>query len=184
MRAKLQKRSDTSKQKSSITILHRIFQMSTAARLIPVLLLVVSSVAGGEEIDKKVSPPAMDSEPKKYYVGDIKKAMMEYIASEIDENGIFYMHDEKTGELLALKFVKIHDPVRVINSNTYFACTDFHVAGDPKKLYDLDFWMAPEAGELKVYRSKIHKEPRKSLIYGWYKQPRYTFVDDKVVPLY
>ena len=158
--------------------------MSLVYRLVGILLFVFSTSAGGDESAMKVSSPAPENEPKKYYVNDIKKAMMEYIANEVDENGIFRLYDEKTGELLELKFVKIHDPVRVINSNTYFACTDFHIAGNPKILYDLDFWMQPETGELKIYKSKIHKEPRKSLIYGWYKQPRYTFVDDKIVPLY
>ena len=122
--------------------------------------------------------------PKKYYVQDIKKAMMEHIEETIDTNGVFKLKDEKTGELLSLRFVKIHDPVRVINSTTYFACTDFHVDGNPKILYDLDFWMSPKDGVLKIYKTKIHKEPRKSLIYGWYKQPRYTFVDDEIVYLY
>jgi len=121
---------------------------------------------------------------KKYYVSDIKQAMMDYLADEVDENGVYTIFDDKTGETLSLKFVKIHDPVRVINSNTYFACTDFHLVGNPDMLYDLDFWMSPKNEVLKIYRAKIHKEPRKSLIYGWYKQPRYTFVDDKVVELY
>ena len=124
------------------------------------------------------------STPKKYYVQDIKKAMMEYIEETVDENGVFKLEDEKTGEILSLRFVEIHDPVRVINSTTYFACTDFHVDGNPKKLYDLDFWMSPKDGVLKIYKTKIHKEPRKSLIYGWYKQPRYTFIDDEIVYLY
>jgi len=143
-----------------------------------------STIVIGENTDHSFHSSESVAESKKYYVGDIKKAMTDFIANEIDEDGVFRIRDEKTGETLDLKFVKIHDPVRVISNNTYFACTDFHVADNPKKLYDLDFWMNPESGELKVFKSKIHKEPRKSLIYGWYKQPRYTFVDDKVVPLY
>ena len=79
----------------------------------------------------------------------IKEAMDIHLADRVDENGIFHMRDDKTGEILKLKFVKIHDPVRVINSNTYFACTDFHVVGERKKLYDLDFWMTPINGKLK-----------------------------------
>ena len=54
----------------------------------------------------------------------------------------------------------------------------------PDKLYDLDFWMRPDNGQLRIYDEKIHKEPRHSLLYGWYKHPRYTFVKDKVVLLY
>ncbi len=128
--------------------------------------------------------PSSDKSPRKYYVEDIKEAMLKHIAAKADVDGIFHLRDDKTGEMLALRFVKIHDPVRKINNSTYFACTDFHVVGEPKKLYDLDFWMNPVTGELKIYDTKVHKEPRKSLLYGWYKQPRYTFVNDRVISLY
>ena len=121
---------------------------------------------------------------QKFYVEDIKAAMAAHIAKRADANGVFRLKDERTGEVLQLKFVKIHDPVRQIDGNTYFACTDFAVVGQEKKLYDLDFWMNPVQGTLSVYEEKIHKEPRWSLLYGWYKQPRYTFVNDKVVALY
>lgn len=136
------------------------------------------------QTEDSTPPTNTDKNPIKYYVSDIKKAMDIHLADRVDENGIFQMRDDKTGKILKLKFVKIHDPVRVINSSTYFACTDFHVVGERKKLYDLDFWMSPVNGELVIYKEKIHKEPRKALLYGWYKQPRYTFVNDKVISLY
>jgi hypothetical protein len=124
------------------------------------------------------------SAPRKFYVEDIKAAMMAHIAAHRDEDGVFHLRDDRTGEALRLRFVKIHDPVRVINRNTYFACTDFAVDGEPDKLYDLDFWMRPDGDALRIYDTKVHKEPRKSLLYGWYKHPRYTFVNDEVVSLY
>jgi len=131
------------------------------------------------------TPPAnTDKNPEKYYVDDIKQAMVEHLSERVDEDGVFQIRDEKTGEILSLRFVKIHDPVRVINRSTYFACTDFEVVGEEKKLYDLDFWLSPINGKLEIYKEKIHKEPRKSLLYGWYKQPRYTFVNDRVISLY
>ena len=136
--------------------------------------LLFTSIAGAAET----------APPEKFYVEDIKQAMMSYIDAQVDDDGVFHLRDDKTHEILALKFVKIHDPVRQIDGNTYFACTDFHVVGESKKLYDLDFWMNPQTGELKIYDAKVHKEPRRSLIYGWYKQPRYTFVNDRVVSLY
>ena len=134
--------------------------------------------------DETKAQPSEASEPRKYYVEDIKSTMRKYIESSIDDEGVFHMEDDKTGEMLALKFVQIHDPVRQIGSDVYFACTDFHVVGDPDKLYDLDFWMNDKTGELGVFESKVHKEPRWSLLYGWYKQPRYTFVDDEIEYLY
>lgn len=152
------------------------------------ILLSVFLASGGVsagDAPAGVSPdPAGAPTVEKYYVEDIKAAMARHISERVDEQGVFRIRDEKTGELLELKFVTIHDPVRQIDGNTYFACTDFHVVGDEKKLYDLDFWMNPQTGELRIYDEKIHKEPRRSLLYGWYKQPRYTFVNDKVVSLY
>ncbi len=154
------------------------FAMARYLLLVLFISIITPSIASSDNSDKGTLVP------KKYYVEDIKKAMMEYIEESVDEDGVFKLQDEKTGEQLSLRFAKIHDPVRVINSTTYFACTDFHVDGNPKQLYDLDFWMRPVNGVLKIYKTKIHKEPRKSLIYGWYKQPRYTFIDDEIIYLY
>ncbi len=128
--------------------------------------------------------PEKSTEQRKYYVEDIKSTMLKYISDTVDDEGIFHLRDDKTGEDLALKFVRIHDPVRQIGTDIYFACTDFHVVGEEDKLYDLDFWMNDKTGELKIYQSKVHKEPRWSLLYGWYKQPRYTFVNDEIEYLY
>ena len=124
------------------------------------------------------------AEQKQFYVDDIKATMAAHVASRLDAEGFFHVKDDKTDEVLPLKFVKVHDPVRHIRGSVYFACTDFHVGGDPDKLYDIDFWMDGKTGELLVYDTKVHKEPRRSLLYGWYKQPRYTFVDDEIEYLY
>ncbi|WP_439106032.1 hypothetical protein [Congregibacter sp.] len=119
-----------------------------------------------------------------FYADDIKDATRRYISQKQDDSGLFSIHDEVTGETLRLRFVKIHDPVRVIDGNRYFACTDFAVPDEPDKLYDLDFWLRPSDGKLVVYEERIHKEPRRAALWGWYKHPRYTFVNDEVVPLY
>ncbi len=127
---------------------------------------------------------AMGGEPRKFYVEDIKQATQQYIAARLDRAGVFVLPDDVTGERLALRFVTIHDPVREIDGETYFACTDFHLDGAERKVYDIDFWLRPSGDALEVYRVRVHKEPRRSLLWGWYKHPRYTFVDDEVVPLY
>ncbi|WOJ92901.1 hypothetical protein R0135_14055 [Congregibacter variabilis] len=119
-----------------------------------------------------------------FYADDIKAATRRYISQHQDQNGLFSIEDRVVGTTLTLRFVKIHDPVRVIDGNRYFACTDFAVPGEPDKLYDLDFWLRPEDGKLTVYEDRVHKEPRRSALWGWYKHPRYTFVNDEVVPLY
>ena len=144
------------------------------------------SIAWLSSITLLVAGPAFagEKEKRQYYVKDIKSTMLKHIQATADADGTFHMRDDKTGEMLAVKFVQIHDPVRQIGTYIYFACTDIHVVGEPDKLYDLDFWMNDKTGELKVYDSKVHKEPRNSLLYGWYKQPRYTFVNDEIEYLY
>ena len=119
-----------------------------------------------------------------FYAEDIKEAMSTHLAETVSQEGIFDIYDEITKEDLELVFLQIHDPVRQIGEDTYFACTDFKVKNNEEKVYDIDFWLREENGYLKVFQTKIHKEPRNSLIYGWYKHPRYTFVNDEIEYLY
>jgi len=119
-----------------------------------------------------------------FYAEDIKSAMRDHVGNIVDEEGLLHLQDDKTGEALRLRFIQVHDPVRQMKGGIYFACTDFHVEGDPEKIYDIDFWLNGETGTLKVFQTKVHKEPRHSLLYGWYKHPRYTFVDDEIEYLY
>lgn len=118
------------------------------------------------------------------YAKDIKAAMHRHLEKVTSDTRLLSIFDDVKEQTLSLRFLQIHDPVRQIGDSVYFACTDFHVDGEPEKIYDLDFWLRIEAGELKVFQSKIHKEPRKSLLYGWYKHPRYTFVNDEIEYLY
>ncbi len=116
-----------------------------------------------------------------FSAAEIKGAMNAYISMREDQ-GIFKITDEKTGDELQLKFVKIHDPVRKIEGKGFFACTDFEVVGHSGKLYDLDFWLNPEGGKLKVTEEKIHKHPIKTDA-GWEKKARYTFINDNPVEI-
>ena len=119
-----------------------------------------------------------------FYAEDIKEAMNRHLVEKVNQEGIFDIYDEITEEDLELVFLQIHDPVRQIGDDVYFACTDFKVKNNEEKVYDIDFWLREENGYLKVFQTKIHKEPRNSLIYGWYKHPRYTFVNDEIEYLY
>ena len=141
-------------------------------RLIGLGILLVPLLAIGE------------SNARIFYVEDIKGAMTTHLSEVVSEAGEFHVHDDVRAEDLVLRFVQIHDPVRQMSGGIYFACTDFHVDGDEEQLYDIDFWLHEVDGVLKVFRTKIHKEPRRSLLYGWYKHPRYTFVGDDIQYLY
>jgi hypothetical protein len=149
------------------------------------LLLFSSALTGWPDAVADESAGAVvDVQQLRFYAEDIKLAVSAHIADQLDESGIFHMTDGQTGERLKLRFVQVHDPVRQIGADVYFACTDFHLDGKPKKIYDIDFWLEPVSSDLEVYDTKIHKEPRWSLLYGWYKHPRYTFVNDEIEYLY
>lgn len=145
----------------------------------------------GEDTDKKKKKehPGEESEEeehpgeqsKNFNAAQIKTAMNKHIQGET-KDGVFAIVDPKTGQNLQLKFVKIHDPVRKIGGKGYFACTDFEVAGQPGKLYDLDFWLNPKGGRLAVTDTKIHKEPRQAGG-AWTKHARYTFIKDQPVEI-
>ncbi len=152
--------------------------------LLVLLIFTGSDTFAGSETGRSTDSEGPAATSVKFYAEDIKATMSAYITEQLDADGIFQMHDDKTGEDLELKFVQVHDPVRRIEGDIYFACTDFHVVGIPEKIYDLDFWMSGKTGALVVYESKVHKEPRKSVVYGWFKQPRYTFVNDRIEYLY
>ena len=152
--------------------------------LLILLILSGSGTFADSETNRSTDSEVPETSSVKFYAEDIKATMSAYITEQLDADGIFRMHDEKTGEDLELKFVQVHDPVRRINGDIYFACTDFHVVGISEKIYDLDFWMSGKTGALVVYESKVHKEPRLSVVYGWFKQPRYTFINDRIEYLY
>ena len=142
------------------------------------MVLYLFSVLGTSTVFGEESPGPI------FYAEDIKAAMADHVANTIDDEGLLHLVDDKTGEALRLQFIQVHNPVRQMKNDIYFACTDFHVEGDAEKIYDIDFWLNGKSGTLTVFQTKVHKEPRHSLLYGWYKHPRYTFVDDEIEYLY
>lgn len=134
----------------------------------------------GSSLDTPEAEQAVQ-EKTEFNAQEIKDAMLAHIQSKVEPNGgVLKIYDEKASQILRLKFVKIHDPVRKIEGKGYFACTDFEVTGEAGKLYDLDFWLTPTGGQLVVTDTKIHKEPvGKSG--AWEKKERYTFVNDNPV---
>lgn len=141
----------------------------------------MSEHPGQEHAGKEAQPKSENTLTHEITAVDIKSAMQAHINSEVQKNGgVFKIYDEKTKQILSLKFVKIHDPVRKIEGKGYFACTDFEVVGTPGKLYDLDFWLNPEGDSLTVTDTKIHKEPQR-VGNQWEKKERYTFINDNPV---
>lgn len=129
----------------------------------------------------KSQPQSADDGPRVYSAAEIKAAIREHIArrTNLGIPGVFEITDPRTSRVLQLEFQKIHDPVRTLGDGLYFACTNFAAIGQPNKTYDLDFWLQPLNGELRVYAENVHKLPvRKDG--EWVQQPRYDFVNDHI----
>ena len=137
---------------------------------------------GGQEHGGKAMHEHPAQKVKNFSAKEIKKAIQNHAKEVADKNGIFSLKDDKTEELLDLKFVKVHDPVRKLKNNRYFACTDFQVSGALEKLYDIDFWLEPKDGKLTVTQTKVHKHPELQKD-KWEKHARYTFKGEEIVPI-
>ncbi|WP_100638184.1 hypothetical protein [Marinobacter salexigens] len=127
------------------------------------------------------TPTDKPSDKKRFSSSEIKAAMREHIAKRtaLGNPGVFEITDPRTSQSLELQFQIIHDPVRVIDGQFYFACTNFAAINDPDKTYDLDFWLQELDGELVVYEENVHKLPVRSNN-QWVQQPRYNFVNDRI----
>jgi len=121
---------------------------------------------------------------RKVSVKEIKSSLIKYISENSNDDGVYNYQDlDRNNNTLALKFVKIHDPVRVMEKKgQYFACTDFEIVGQEGKLHDLDFWMVPSENGLSIVRTKVHKDPV-WMSKKWEKVPRYTFKGENIVTI-
>jgi len=105
----------------------------------------------------------------------VMSAIHNYITENRNENGSLELKNPKTGEVIPLDFVEMHQPIRYLKKQgQYFACTDFRKAGTENEYYDVDFWVDEKTGRLKVSDVKIHKVPvQEDGI--WTQEDLYTF---------
>lgn len=105
----------------------------------------------------------------------VMSAIHNYIAENRNEDGALELKNPKTGEVIPLDFVEMHQPIRYLKKQgEYFACTDFRKAGTENEYYDVDFWVDEKTGRLKVSDVKIHKIPvQEDGI--WTQEDLYTF---------
>jgi hypothetical protein len=92
---------------------------------------------------------------------DAHAKVEEFIAAKVREGGgAFRFKDDRTGEEVALEFVKIR-VIRGIKGHGYVGSVDFRVKGEPEKLYDIDIWVKPKDDQLIVMDIRTHRFPQK-----------------------
>ncbi len=91
--------------------------------------------------------------------GDAEVLVKSRIDATLAANGgVYPFEDALTGEHLKLAFDAI-DFTRTIDGYGFFPDVKFHDAGAADHRYLIDFWVVPEAGQLKIRETRIYKAP-------------------------
>lgn len=102
-------------------------------------------------------------------IESMAKAIEDYVTSDSElKGGYFLIYDQKAQLPLLLNMTKVHkERLAKVGDNLYFACCDFKEKSG--KMFDLDFFMEAENGELFVTEVMIHKEEGKAR-YSWFEE--------------
>jgi hypothetical protein len=96
---------------------------------------------------------------------DIAVGIKRHIASERRKFSDKKFHLKYQGKDLALDLIKVHDDrLSSLGGNKYFACVD--MKGKDDTVFDIDFFMAGQPGNMKVTETSVHKINGKPL-YDW-----------------
>jgi len=102
---------------------------------------------------------------KEVTTAEISTGIRKHIGSETKKSSDGKFHTNYEDKDLALDLVKVHDDrLSNLGGGKYFACVDMK-AGDGTT-YDIDFFMAGKAGDMKVTDTSVHKVNGKPL-YNW-----------------
>jgi hypothetical protein len=93
------------------------------------------------------------------------KAAQAHVEAKVRKEGAFRYKDQRSDALLDLQPDRIR-VVRELHGYGFFVCMELHAASDPRKPYDLDFWLEPAGESLEIVDVRIHKAP-KSEGDGW-----------------
>ncbi len=103
---------------------------------------------------------------------DIEEGIRQHIAEKTKEGG-GYFHVEDDGKELKLKLVRVHtEYISNLGPNSHFACVD--LAEVDGNVYDVDFFLEGEPGDMHVTSTSVHKLNGKPY-YTWKQRPDKTW---------
>ncbi|MFD2202136.1 transglutaminase-like domain-containing protein [Shivajiella indica] len=126
---------------------------------IPIILLLLASLvqACNSTSDKEKNEGEQDllTSTKKVSIAEIEEGIKTYIDSETQLNdGYFLVREEK--KELKLKLVRVHtEYLSNLGPSKHFACVD--LADEKGDVYDVDFFLEGEPGNMKVTETSLHK---------------------------
>jgi hypothetical protein len=134
-----------------------------AAATAVVLILIVPAFA--QEHPENTSEHPSKGGAKQVSAAEISAGIKKHIMSETSKSSDKKFHVTYEGKDLALDLVKVHDDrLSGLGDDKYFACVDMKATDGTT--YDIDFFMAGKAGDMKVTETSVHKVNGKPL-YNW-----------------
>jgi hypothetical protein len=121
------------------------------------LALFIALLLANCQPESPVAAPKAD-------IADVEAGIRAYIDRETEARGGLF-HIENDSLNLDLKLVRVHtEYLSVLGPNEFFACVDLATAeGD---VFDVDFFMSGEPGNMQVTRTDVHKRNGRPF-YSW-----------------
>ncbi len=118
---------------------------------------------------KKVS---VQENEKKVSIAEIESGIKSFIQNKTAENGgYFLVHDREKD--FRMKLVRVHtEYLANLGPKSHFACVD--LADESGDVYDVDFFLAGEPGDMSVTETSVHKLNGKPY-YAWKQKPDKTW---------
>ena len=134
------------------------------------LILLGACQSGSPKPEAPAAEPATASKPKakKATIADVEAGIRAHISQKTAEgDGYFDFIADSTQ--YRFRLVRVHTQyLSVLKRGSYFACVD--LADELGDVYDVDFFLEGEPGNMHVTRTKVHKLNGK---------PRYTWKQNK-----
>lgn len=141
--------------------------------LISIALLLLNAACQTDESKQAANQIATsENEIPKATISDVETGIRSYIQDKT-QSGDGYFHIEDDSLDLNLRLVRVHtEYLSVLGPGRYFACVDLaDISGD---VYDVDFFLSGQPGDMKVTETTVHKLNGKPY-YTWKQQEDKTW---------
>ena len=110
---------------------------------------------------------------KKVSIQEIESGIRDFIQKKAAEDEDGYFHVKDTGRNFRMKLVRVHtEYLSNLGPKRYFACVD--LADEGGDVYDVDFFMNGEPGDMNITETIVHKLNGKPY-YAWKQQEDKTW---------
>jgi hypothetical protein len=129
--------------------------MITSRLLLFILFAIITSCSSNSKEKQEQLNANNEKSVKKVSIKEIEEGIKAYIDLETQQhNGYFLINDSERN--LKLKLVRVHtEYLSNLGPNRHFACVD--LADEKGDVYDVDFFLEGEPGNMTVTETSLHK---------------------------